>query len=88
MSILTIQNLTYTQLKTDSKQRLKTDEDSSMEWNVLWLPVVLFKLQSVAIKTGREGINCQTVGFKEGRESIVRPLGLRKGGNQLSDYWV
>ena len=59
-----------------SKQRLKTDEDSSMESNVLCLPVVLFELQSVAIKMGRERINCQTLGFKKGRESVVRPLGL------------
>ena len=31
MSILTIQNLIYTQLKTGSKQSLETDEDSSVE---------------------------------------------------------
>ena len=33
MDILTIQKLIYTQLKTDSRQRLETDEDSSTEWN-------------------------------------------------------
>ena len=32
MSILTIQNLIYTQLKTGSKQSLETDEDSNVEW--------------------------------------------------------
>ena len=31
INILTIQNLIYTQLKTDSKQRSETDKDSSME---------------------------------------------------------
>ena len=37
MSLLTLQNLIYTQLKTGSKQRLETDEDSSTEqktWQV------------------------------------------------------
>ena len=36
-SILTIPNLSYTQLKTGNKQRLETDEDSSTErrtWQV------------------------------------------------------
>ena len=37
MSLLTLRNLIYTQLKTGSKQRLETDEDSSTEqktWQV------------------------------------------------------
>ena len=36
-SILTVQNLMYTQLNTGSKQRLETDEDTSMKrktWQV------------------------------------------------------
>ena len=33
MNVLTIQKLIYTQLKTGSKQRLETDEDSSTKWN-------------------------------------------------------
>ena len=32
VSILTKQNLIYTQLKSGNKQRLKAEEDSSTEW--------------------------------------------------------
>ena len=42
-SILTIQNFMYTQLKTGSRQRLETDEDSSTERKI-WLYIVLGKI--------------------------------------------
>ena len=42
-SLLTIQSLIYTQLKTDSEQRLETDEDSSTERKI-WLYIVLGKI--------------------------------------------